>query len=441
MTPKTIAAFVNAAHANGTPADQLALAGLECLASRGRALHAVRVVHEQRARAQAAELAGRLASGANLPLAAVPVVVKDNMDEAGVATAAGRATGAGQEAGADAEVVRRLRDAGAVIVGRANMDELAYGVTGTNPHTGQVRNPRNENRHPGGSSAGSAAAVAADLVPVALGTDTAGSVRIPAALCGVVGMRPTHGRCPTRGVAALAPSLDCVGPITRSVEDAARVLAVLLGEPLVEKARPEPSAGGVCVGVVEGTFAVELSEGVSRAFAKSADTISSLGYQTIKVTIPQLAAGPRASGPIIGAQASHAWARELEEHPGWFGEEVTGHLTKGAAIKAVRYLRAREEASQVVQAIDRALSDCELLVLPTTATHATPIAAPGPQLQFLALTVPFSLGGYPAISVPMGTVDGMPVGLQIVGGRHQDADVIALAAAFERVADWERRRF
>lgn len=366
-----------------------------------------------------------------MPLFGVPVAIKDNLSEAGKPNRAGRRNASAGPVSQDAVIVRRLLAAGAIVLGRANMDELAYGVSGSNPHTGQVRNPCNEKLHPGGSSAGSAAAVGAGMVPLAIGTDTAGSVRIPSALCGVVGMRPTFGLVPSEGVAPLCPRLDTAGPIGRSVQDVALLLSVMSDRPeLAMAATARSSMGSLKVKALDGVFAVEVDAGIRVLFEEACKRMESLVASVERASVDALAAGPRASGPVIGSEASHAWTKEFDAHPDWFGEEVAGHLTKGAAIKAVRYLRALDECDAVVRAIDAAFEGVDVLMLPTTAIVATPAGAPGPQLPFLALTVPFSLGGYPSITVPMGDSSGMPAGLQLVGKRGQDSLVLALAAAF-----------
>ena len=396
-------------------------------------LLAFRQVDVQTAMQRAKELREIEPQARCAPLFGVPVAIKDNLAQAGQPNRAGRMERAGAPAQVDAAVVNRLINAGAIVVGRTNMDELAYGVTGSNPHTGQVRNARNDKLHPGGSSAGSAAAVAADMVPLAIGTDTAGSVRIPACLNGVVGMRPTHGLVSSDGIAPLCPSLDTAGPIAHTVRDVALLLGVMCGRNDLATA-PEELAESVRearVTALEGTFAVEVGEGISRCFDAACKVLAGVVSSLERGPIAELAGGPRASGPIIGAEAAYGWQKEFSEHPDWFGEEVAGHLSKGGTIKAVRFLRAKDDCATVVGAIDAAFEQSDFLALPTMATVATPAGAPGPQLQFLALTVPFSLGGYPSITVPMGEVDGMPTGLQLVGRRGADAKLLALAAAFE----------
>jgi aspartyl-tRNA(Asn)/glutamyl-tRNA(Gln) amidotransferase subunit A len=406
-------------------------ARLELIERRNGVLLALREVYGEAAMDRARLLETKRAQAASMPLFGVPVAIKDNLSEAGKPNRAGRRDASAGPVSDDSVIVGRLLAAGAIVMARANMDELAYGVSGSNPHTGQVRNPCNEKRHPGGSSAGSAAAVAAELVPLAIGTDTAGSVRIPSALCGVVGMRPTFGLVSSEGVAPLCPRLDSAGPIGRTVEDVALLLSVMADRPeLATAATARSSLRSVKVAALEGVFAVEVDAGIRVLFEDACKRMEKLVASVQRASVEELAAGPRASGPVIGAEASHVWAEEFDAQPDWFGEEVAGHLTKGAAIKAVRYLRALDECSAVVRAIDGAFERTDVLMLPTTAIVATPAGAPGPQLPFLALTVPFSLGGYPAITVPMGESSGMPAGLQLVGKRGQDGLVLALAAAF-----------
>jgi len=367
-----------------------------------------------------------------MPLYGIPVAIKDNMAEEGKPLRAGRCDAAGVPSKVDATLVRRLVRAGAVIVARTNMDELAYGVTGENQYIGRVRNPRDRTKHPGGSSAGAAAVVADGLVPLAVGTDTAGSVRIPAALCGVVGMRPTYGVLPADGIAPLAPSLDTAGPIARSVEDVALLLSVMANRPeLALLGSAVETVASSRVAALQGAFAVEVDPGVRAVFDDACSRMASLVASMRHASTDALALAPRASGPVIGAEAAFAWQQEFEEHPGWFGEQAAAHLTKGAAIKAVRYLRARKECATVTHAIDDLFEQADLLVLPTTAITATSVEAPGPQLPFLALTIPFSLGGFPAITLPIGETNGMPVGLQIVGRRGEDTLVLSAAAALE----------
>ncbi|HQK16804.1 MAG TPA: amidase, partial [Polyangiaceae bacterium] len=398
---------------------------------RNPTLLAIRETFEETALEKARSLPRDSSSIDAMPLYGVPVVIKDSVSRAGKPLRAGRKDAAGAVASQNALLVDRLEKAGAIVIASANMDELAYGVTGTNPHTGQMRNPRDEQRHPGGSSGGSAAAVADGMVPIAIGTDTAGSVRIPASLCGVVGIRPSHGLLPSQGIAPLAPSLDAPGPIARTARDAALMLSVLADKPNIVSPHPTLTARTAIVLAVKGAFAVDVDPKVQALFEQACHVFQSITGRLKSETIDALALAPRASGPIIGAEAALAWQAEFQAHPEWFGEEVAGHLTKGAAIKAVRYLQAQKERQSIVRAIDILFTFSDLLILPTTPIVSTPAQEPGTQLPFLALTVPFSLGGYPAVSVPMGEVDGLPVGLQIVARRGDDYLALAAAIAFE----------
>jgi aspartyl-tRNA(Asn)/glutamyl-tRNA(Gln) amidotransferase subunit A len=416
-----------------TSAQEQCAIALERAKSENPKCLALRSIDSDAAIGRAQEVDRGVKGGAKFALAGVPVVIKDNIGQAGRITGAGRPNGCGAEAQVDSPLVTRLLEAGAVIVGRANMDELAYGVTGSNGHTGQVKNPLNLECHPGGSSAGSAASVAAKMAPLAIGTDTAGSVRIPSALCGLVGLRPTTGLLPSQGIAPLSRSLDTAGPIARSVGDLALLLSVLAANQSYANATAEAIPTGTRAIVLSGKFAIEVDAEVGKVFEEAVAKFAKLGIAIAKKEEPAIADGPKASGPIIGAEAAYAWAKELEAHPDWFGEEVRGHLTKGATILAGRYLRALDDANRVTAAINRLFQDASIIVLPTTATAATPISNMGAQLKFLALTVPFSLGGFPAISIPMGKVNGMPVGIQIVAKRNEEALLLRVGAALEKV--------
>lgn len=415
--------------AHKLPAEEPVRLALERIDARNHQLLALRSVDRDGALAAAHDVTSRIARGASLPLAGVPIVIKDNIAQQGHPNDAGTRGGLAPVESQDALLLQRLRSAGAIVIGRANMDELAYGVTGTNPHVGQLRNPWNVAKHPGGSSAGSAAAVAASFASLAVGTDTAGSVRIPSALCGVVGLRPTPGLVPTHGVAPLAPSFDSPGPIANHVDDVALMLAVMADRPSLSDAPRDPSISLKSLRVLHlsGAFATPVSDPVQASVLHAVESLAKLGAAVRNASIAQLADAPRASGPIIGAEASFAWKKRLVDHPGAFSETVTGHLQKGATITAVRYLQAQDECRRVARAVHDALDDADILALPTTATVATDADAPGAQLVFLALTVPFSIAGTPSISVPIGVVDGLPAGLQLVSRPGSEALLLRVA--------------
>jgi Asp-tRNA(Asn)/Glu-tRNA(Gln) amidotransferase A subunit family amidase len=272
--------------------------------------------------------------------------------------------------------------------------------------------------------------VAAGIVPAALGTDTVGSIRIPACLCGVSGLRPTFGLCPTDGVAPLAASLDCVGPIARTARDLALLLSVMAAD--TSLGQPGES-GNERVTVIEGPFPVAVDAAVASLLDAAVHKMRRAGVKVQQAQCDAFELAPRVAGPIVGYEAARAWAWALEQHRSGLGEEVSGHLRKGASMPDARYQRAREDRARISEQIEALLRDADLLVLPTTATAATPWRDPGPQLAFLGLCAGFSLTGHPACSVPMGAVDGLPVGLQIAGHRGADATVLRMAARLEKL--------
>jgi aspartyl-tRNA(Asn)/glutamyl-tRNA(Gln) amidotransferase subunit A len=410
------------ARAELTPTE-VVRAALAALARTEPALNAFVAVHRERAAGEAARLA---AGGAAGPLAGVPLAVKDNIDEAGVPSSAGCRAYADRIPARDAPAVARLRQAGAVILGRTNMHELADGITSDNPHHGPVRNPWRHDAHPGGSSGGSAAAVAAGVVPAALGTDTGGSVRIPAALCGVVGFKPSRGLVSSEGVLPLSTTLDHVGVLAPGVADAAEVMRVLApGADLGRNSAPPPR-----VGVLEG-FAADSDGPVAALFAAVLTHLERLGARLRAVRLPGLARAPRLLGRIYRPEAARAHAARLAARPTDFGPAVRATLERGLADDPARYEAALREREALGAELAAAMGDVDLLVSPTTPHPAGPVGAPAPA-SFLAFTCPFNLTGQPALSLPMGLVAGLPVGAQLVGRPGEDARVLVAAAALER---------
>jgi aspartyl-tRNA(Asn)/glutamyl-tRNA(Gln) amidotransferase subunit A len=367
-------------------------------------------------------------------LRGVPVAIKDNFAEAGVACAAGSAAYADHVPLQDARVVSMLRDAGAVIVGRTGMNELADGVTGENPHFGPVANPWREGFLPGGSSAGSAAAVAAGVVPAALGTDTGGSVRIPAALCGVVGFKPTTGWVSTEGVVPLSTTLDHVGPITRCVIDASLVLDVIAGG---SPHRQPGTLDGerVRIGVIEG-FAADAEPAMARCFDDALRLLEGQGCALFGLNVPRLSTSLRTLAAIYQPEAAQFHAQRLAERPSEFGDLVRADLERGAGAEPQRHRDALKQMDELVRDIALAADGVDLLACPTTPHPARPFGSPDPHL-YLSFTCPFNLTGQPAISVPMGLVDGLPVGLQLIGAQGADGEVLEVAERFERTLGFD----
>jgi aspartyl-tRNA(Asn)/glutamyl-tRNA(Gln) amidotransferase subunit A len=391
-------------------------------------LNAFVAVHREAAAAVAAAVrdAGGEAGGT---LAGLPVAVKDNFDEAGVPSSGGCKAYRDRVPAADAAVVARLRAAGAVVVGRTNMHELANGVTSENPHHGPVHNPWRHGYQPGGSSGGSAAAVAAGVVAAALGTDTGGSVRIPAALCGAVGFKPTAGLVPTAGVLPLSSTLDHVGPITRTVPDAAALLDAIAtrGGYLTACRR---WAGSLRVGVLE-AFGGDADAGVAAVFATALRAVEAAGYRLQPLRVPGLGNGVRLLSRIYRPEASAAHAEQLAARPDDFGADVRAELERGLKADPAKHEAALADREALRVEVAAAMAEVDLLVCPTTPCAAKPIGATDAGV-YLTYTCPFNATGQPALSVPMGFVDGLPVGLQVIGRAGEDDRVLCAGAAIER---------
>ncbi len=369
------------------------------------------------AAAGAAIYVRRLALGGDGPR----VAIKDSIDVAGVPTGMASASFAdAPPAASHADVVRTLLDAGCRIVGKTNLHELAYGITGINGYTGTPPNPRAPGRIPGGSSSGSAVAVALGEVDFAIGTDTGGSIRVPAACCGIVGLKPSFGRISRRGVIPPVSSLDCVGPFARDAATLARAMA--LADPSF---RPVPSPARFTIGRLAVNAAGPVDAAVDAALARA-------GAAVEPVTLPSFSAAYQASLDVLSAEN---WA-------------AFGHLTQAAGLGAdvrSRLLAAREVTPARVAAaetlrralraeIDAALERVDALALPTLPEHPPTLQRAADARASLALTAlvrQFNLSGHPALSLPVGPADDPPVGLQLVGRHGDDAALVALACALQ----------
>lgn len=408
------------------------------------------------ARAAEAEIARGVYRG---PLHGIPIALKDLYWTRGVRTAAGSKIIGDFVPNDDGTVTASLRAAGAVLLGKTNTHELAYGVTTNNPHFGPTRNPWDPARIPGGSSGGSAAAVAAGMAAMAMGTDTGGSIRIPASLCGVVGLKPTHGRVSTAGIVPLAWSLDHAGPLAKSVADAAIVLNVIAGaddaDPLTP---PVPVADytralgagvrGLRLGVPRAFFA-ECDAEVLGAVASALHLYRDLGAVVVDVTLPPVQPARDAVADLLLAEARWLHRDALRDRPEDFGADVHARLTRRTDLTAEELVSTRRVQHAFTVGVTEVLTTCAALLLPTTRIPAPDIAgqtitvngAPvfAPTL-LLPNTNPFNLTGMPALSVPCGfTAGGLPIGLQIVGRRWDEVTVLRVGAAYERATQWHRR--
>ncbi|HVP15178.1 MAG TPA: amidase, partial [Terriglobales bacterium] len=420
------------------------------------ALNAFRLVTPERARdeARAAEreiLAGR----ARGPLHGVPYAPKDIFDTAGLTTTAGAKILAANVPARDAAVIERARAAGLVLLGKTNMHEFAYGVTSNNPHFGPCRNPWDPGRSPGGSSGGSGAALAAGLCALSLGTDTGGSIRIPAGACGIVGLKPTLGRVSRRGVTPLSWSLDTVGPMARTVEDAALLLAAIAGAdpedpwcadaPAGDFTRDlEAGARGLAIGVPREWFFAGVEPAIEAAVRAAIAVLGREGARIVEVSLPDLADAHTAAHATLAAEAS-AWHEPwLRERPDDYGADVRRALELGHLISAVDYVNARRMQEIVRARALAALAEADVLAMPTlprTPPAVGEAVSREPEVAWNRFMTPWNLTGFPAISIPCGFEPaGLPIGLQIVGRPFEAARVLRAARAYERATDWHERR-
>ncbi|HEX7125480.1 MAG TPA: amidase [Thermodesulfobacteriota bacterium] len=436
------------------------LARIEALNPR---LNAFLAVEADRARAAARESDARRAAGrARGPLDGIPIAVKDIVWRAGRPMTAGAKRPVVERAPEDATVVARLEAAGAIILGATGLHEFAYGVTSVNPHHGPVRNPWAIDRNPGGSSGGSGAAVAAGLAYGALGTDTGGSIRIPASVCGIVGLKPTYGRVSRHGVFPLAWSLDHVGPMTRRVEDAALLLEAIAGadpaDPTASR-RPVPAyasrlgrsanppLAGLRVGVPRGFFFDRAEPEVAGIVRAAIDRLAGLGAAVREVALPKHEASVPAALLVLLAEAAAVHARRLAEAPGDYGEDVRARLEQGRLVPASDYLAAQRARAVVRRELAEVLREVDCIATPTTPTTAGPLSegASGPadaaRRAMTHFTRPFNLTGFPALSMPCGfTAEGLPVGLQLVGRPFEEGTLLAAAAPLEAALGLTARR-
>jgi aspartyl-tRNA(Asn)/glutamyl-tRNA(Gln) amidotransferase subunit A len=413
---------------------------LERIAAQNAALNAFITVFESESMAQALVLDAELRQGRSRgPLHGQIVSIKDLIDVEGTPTTAASRVRFGHVARSDATVVSRLRDAGAIIIGKCNLHEFALGTTNDESAFGPAHHPRDLSRSPGGSSGGSAAAVAADLGWASIGTDTGGSIRIPAAACGVVGLKATLGEIPTTGVVPLSVSLDHVGPLARSVSDAWLLFGVLAGTRDVPVAAPPISR--LRLGKLGGYFGELLDAGVRSVFADSIDRLLDAGAAIRDVRIPHAADIATTYVTIVLPEAFAHHSKTLESDPEKYTEGVRQRLETGKTFTAEAYAEAQRLRATLREEVDAALSNNDALIVPTLPIPPPELGADTVWIDgveqsvrpmMLRLTQLFNLTGHPAISIPCGeTTGGLPCGLQLVGRRQATTELLAVALSCE----------
>ena len=389
------------------------------------------------------------------PLHGIPIALKDLIDTAGMRTTAASGLYQNRVPTEDAEVVKRLRWAGAVILGKNNLHEFAYGGSSLVSFFGDVHNPWNTGHIAGGSSGGSAAAVAAGLCYAAIGTDTAGSIREPAALCGCVGIKPTYGGVSTRGVIPLSWSLDHVGPLAATVGDAAAVLQAIAGYDPLDVCSAEVAVSDYVSGLHDATKTLRVGVPLAYFYDDLDDEVRSAVEQAL-VVIGTLVANVReiqidvTTDRTVQAAESFAYhAENIAKTPELYQPETLRRIRSGANISAADYIQRRRELDQERRRARDFFADVDLLVMPTMPIPApaiadlkkNPDALRPAELRLLRNTRPFNVWGLPAISVPCGlTKSGLPIGLQIAGPHWREELVLRLAHAYERATEWHGRR-
>jgi aspartyl-tRNA(Asn)/glutamyl-tRNA(Gln) amidotransferase subunit A len=388
-------------------------------------------------------------------LRGIPIALKDLFDTAGILTTIGSKFFAENVPQQDAFVVEKLKEAGAILVGKTNTHEIALGITGNNPHYGTARNLWDTTRIPGGSSSGSAIAVATGMALGALGTDTGGSIRIPASLCGIVGFKPTFGRVSLRGVFPLSWNLDHVGPLTKCVKDAALLFQVISVYDPLDPASVKMLTGdylghllddvkGRKIAVGIGEFIETSDLEVLQAVQKAAKVFEPLGCKVQEVDVSWLRDAALANKLMTQSDGATVHRERLKEHPEMFGDDIRRRLEDGTNTPLTEYILARRIQTEVKKRFEQFFESYDFLITPTT-----PIAAPTIEGhdaveqagRLTRFTAPFNLTGLPALSLPCGfTKEGLPIGMQIISRAWGEAKVLNLGYAYEQATEWHKKR-
>ncbi len=424
--------------------------------------HAFITVMEESALAEARAAEEAVVAGSHTgPLHGIPVGLKDLYYTKGVATTAGARFLADFVPEEDAPSVANLRAAGGIILGKLNLHQFAFGAIGTNPQYGTPANPWDTERIPGGSSSGSGVALMAGMLPAATGSDTGGSIRIPSAICGVVGIKPTYGRVSLRGIIPLSGSLDHAGPMARSVEDCAILLEAMAGhDPKDPRSVDLPvpsyrnslrqSVKGLRAGVPRGEFFGALQPAVRDAVEKAIATLEELGVSVEEVEVPSMDEAVTVSLGLLGPEAAAYHKRWMDERPGDYDPQVLRRLQAGSSVSVEEYEKAKQGKADFTRRYQDVMKDLDLLLAPTEPVTAPKIGESSmvidgvkeaTQNLMVHLNRPFNITGMPAITVPCGfDEDGLPVGLQIAGKPFDEATVLRTAYAYEQATPWHTRR-
>jgi aspartyl-tRNA(Asn)/glutamyl-tRNA(Gln) amidotransferase subunit A len=478
MIEKTVTELCAALASGETTSEALTRAYLDRIAEHNGALNAYITVCEDSAMAQAREADAQRAAGSTAPLLGIPIAHKDLFCTQGVLTTSGSKILHNFVSPYDATVVERMQAAGAVMLGKTNMDEFAMGSSNESSYYGAARNPWDLNKVPGGSSGGSAAAVAADLCAMATGTDTGGSIRQPAAFCGVTGLKPSYGRVSRWGMIAYASSLDQAGPLCKSAEDAALLLNVMAGVDNKDSTSidlPEEdfsatlndSLDGLRVGLPKQYFTAELNPAIAAIIKTAVGELEALGATVVEIDLPNSELALSAYYVIAPAEASTNLSRfdgvrygyrceepkDLEDlykrsRSEGFGEEVKRRIMIGtyalsAGFYDAYYRKAQKIRRLVKDDYARAFEQVDVIIGPTTPSPAFGLASIKDSVTMYLediYTIALNLAGLPGMSVPAGYVDGLPIGMQIVASDFAEAKLLNVAHQFQRVTDWHTHK-
>jgi aspartyl-tRNA(Asn)/glutamyl-tRNA(Gln) amidotransferase subunit A len=388
------------------------------------------------------------------PLHGIPLALKDLYSTRGVRTTAGSSFLADHVPDEDAVATARLAEAGAVLLGKLNMHEWALGLTNDNPHYGPARNPWDTRRVPGGSSGGSGAALAAGLCVGSLGSDTGGSIRVPAALCGIVGLKPTFGRVSARGVVPLSWNLDHCGPMARRIRDAALLLQAIAGYDPEDPysvdvptddylAGIDQGAAGLRVALVRGAYVDAAEPEVLAAVRAAAEVLAGLGAHVAELELDDALDAARMNALMTTSDAAAYHRDRLRDAPERFGDDVRTRMQMGAAFTSTEYILARRTQTLWKRRLDQLFARFDLLLLPTTPMVAPKIGGDALEAakNLTRFTAPFNLAHLPALSLPCGFgAEGLPIGLQLVARPWAEALLLRAGQAYEQATEWHARR-